>query len=125
MTDVVLVRRDGPIATVTLNRPDKLNALTKPMWQSLERIMPDLASAEDVRCVVLTGAGDRAFGPGADIGEFEAERADAGQARAYGKLMHRTFAAIGECRHPTLAMIKGLCVGGALELAMMCDIRIC
>src|SRR5258708_39204627 len=96
MSDVVLVAKDGPIATVTLNRPEKLNALNKPMWQRLGTIMDELSRDESVRCVVLTGAGEKAFGPGADIAEFEAERANAAQARAYGKLMHETMASVGE-----------------------------
>ncbi|MBI1778726.1 MAG: enoyl-CoA hydratase/isomerase family protein [Proteobacteria bacterium] len=125
MSDVVLVAKDGPIATVTLNRPEKLNALNKPMWEELGRIMGALSEEDGLRCVVITGAGEKAFGPGADIAEFEAERANAAQARAYGKLMHRTMASVADCRHPTVAMIKGICVGGGLEIALMCDLRIC
>ena len=124
--DLVLVEWTQPdIATVVLNRPEKLNALNKPMWIGLGEAMRDLSAKEEPRCVVLRGAGDKAFGPGADIAEFESERGDPEQARQYGAIMHDTMAAIGDCRHPTIALIKGLCVGGALELAIMCDLRIC
>ena len=69
------------------------------------------------------GAGDKAFAPGNDIAEFETERADVEQARAYGADMHRTLAAFEQCRHPLVAMIKGICVGGGLEIAANCDPR--
>jgi enoyl-CoA hydratase len=123
--DLVLVQRDGPIATVVLNRPEKLNALNKAMWRLAGEAMAALDADDTVRCVVLRGAGDKAMGPGADIAEFESERANAAQARDYGGLMHDTMHAIRDCRHPVIALIKGLCVGGALELALMCDMRIC
>jgi enoyl-CoA hydratase/carnithine racemase len=74
---------------------------------------------------VLRGAGRKAFSPGNDIAEFESERADASQARAYGAFMHRTLTAIARCRHPTVALIQGICVGGGLEIAASCDLRIC
>jgi len=119
------VERDGHVATVTLNRPDKLNAMTKPMWERLGEAMETLSGEDTLRCVVLRGAGGRAFSPGNDIGEFETERANADQARAYGKILHRTLGAIKSCRHPTLALIEGICVGGGLEIAACCDLRIC
>jgi enoyl-CoA hydratase len=121
----VLVERDGDIVTVVLNRPEKLNALNKAMWRRLGDVMAELDGDEAVRCVVLRGAGDKAMGPGADISEFETERSNSAQAAEYGALMHRSMHAIRDCRHPVIALIKGLCVGGALELALMCDMRIC
>ena len=122
--DVVVVERAGPIATVVLNRPQRLNALNKPMWRRLGEIMRELSADDVLRCVVLRGAGGKAFGPGADIQEFAETRADARQAKDYGRIMHETMYAIAECRHPTVALIQGLCVGGALELAIMCDLRV-
>jgi enoyl-CoA hydratase/carnithine racemase len=123
--DLILVERDGFIATVVLNRPDKLNALTKPMWQRLGDAMRTLSADDALRCVVLRGAGGKAFAPGNDIGEFATERANAAQARAYGEVMHGTLDAIAQCRHPTVALIEGICVGGGLEIAALCDLRIC
>src|SRR5262249_31951632 len=75
--------------------------------------------------VILRGAGDRAFGAGADIAEFEANRSTVEKARGYAKMVHGVIDALRGCRHPTIAMIKGLCVGGGLELAATCDLRIC
>lgn len=125
MSELVLVRRDGDIATVTLNRPDKLNALSKALWRAVGDAIAALDSEEGVRCIVLRGAGEKAFSPGADITEFPRERSNLDQARAYGEVMHATMARVAACRHPTIAMIRGVCVGGGLELATMCDLRIC
>ena len=124
-TDTILVERDGPIATVILNRPQKLNALTKPMWKRLGRVMEELSADDGLRCIVLRGAGEKSFAPGNDISEFETHRANPEQAKAYGEILHRTLGAIEDCRHPTVAMIHGICVGGGLEIAALCDLRIC
>ena len=125
MSDTILIQHDGALATVVLNRPEKLNALTKSMWQRLGEAIAGLSAQDDIRCIVLRGAGERAFAPGNDISEFASERANVEQARAYGTIMHRTLAAFEQCRHPTVAMIKGICVGGGLEIAANCDLRIC
>jgi enoyl-CoA hydratase len=121
----VLVTRDGEVATVTLNNPAKLNALNKPMWEALGAVMRELSADDALRCIVLRGAGDQAFAAGADISEFATERADVRQAKAYGALIHATMQAVARCKHPVIAMIKGACVGGGLEIAAMCDMRIC
>lgn len=121
---VLYAVKDG-IATVILNRPEKLNALDKAMWLGLGEAMQYADQDHDLGCVILRGAGEKAMGPGADIGEFETARANAQQAAEYGQIMHHTMAAIRDCQHPVIAQIHGLCVGGALELAIMCDMRIC
>ena len=112
--DQILMERDGPIVTVVLNRPEKLNALTKSMWKHVGEIFVSLSNDENVRCIVIRGAGDRAFSPGNDISEFETERSDFNKAREYGAIMRRGLAAIEACRHPIVAMIWGVCVGGGL-----------
>jgi enoyl-CoA hydratase/carnithine racemase len=122
--DIVLVARDQDIATVTLNRPEKLNAITLEMWRRLGAAMRALDKDKSVRCIVIRGAGTQAFAPGADIGEFNETRSSRKKAVAYGKIMHPALQAILTCRHPTIAMIHGLCVGGGLEIATMCDLRI-
>jgi len=125
MSDTVVVERCEDIATVVLDRPQKLNALTKNMWERLGDVMLGLAADDSLRCVVLRGAGERAFSPGNDISEFERERADTVQARAYGEVMRRTLDALAHCRHPVVALIHGVCVGGGLEIAAQCDLRVC
>jgi enoyl-CoA hydratase len=125
MTEDLLVRRDGAIVTLVLNRPQKLNAMTKPLWRRLGETLRALDRDESVRCIVLRGAGGKAFSPGNDISEFETERSNRAQAREYGKLMHETIAALRETDIPTIALIEGICVGGGLEIAGSCDLRIC
>ena len=125
MTETILLKRDGPIATVTLNRPHRLNALTRPMWERLGDVFLELGADSTLRCIVLRGAGEKAFAPGNDIAEFDTERSNVAQARAYGAIMHRTLRTIDECPLPTVALIQGICVGGGLEIAGLCDIRIC
>ena len=121
----IAVARDGAIATVVLNRPDKLNALTKSMWHDLGTAIGALSAVDDLRCIILRGAGEKAFSPGNDIGEFATERANKRQAIGYGEVMRATAEALAACRHPLVAQIHGICVGGGLEIAALCDLRIC
>ena len=125
MDDFILSTRDDTIATVTLNRPDKLNALTKPMWQRLGTLMRELSADDSLRCIVLRGAGGKSFAPGNDIAEFETERSNFEQGKAYGAVLHGALGALADCPHPTIALIEGICVGGGLEIAAVCDLRIC
>ena len=125
MAEPIIVTRDGSIATVALNNPERLNALNKPTWARLGEVMRELSADDTLRCVVLRGTGEKAFAAGADIAEFAGERADSKQARDYGELIHATMQSVAACKHPTVAMIKGACVGGGLEIAACCDLRIC
>jgi enoyl-CoA hydratase/carnithine racemase len=124
MAEPVIVSRDGVIATVALNNPERLNALNRAMWERLGAALRELSADDGLRCIVVRGAGDKAFAAGADIAEFAKERADAKQAKPYGNLIHETMQAVARCRHPTVAMIRGACVGGGLEIAAMCDLRV-
>ena len=125
MDTSIAVTREGSIATVLLNRPDKLNALTKPMWRALGAAIDALSADDTLRCVIVRGAGEKAFSPGNDIAEFATERANKAQAIEYGHVMHATARALAGCRHPLVAQIHGICVGGGLEIAALCDLRIC
>ena len=102
--DHVLVTRGGAhggIATVALNNPQRLNALNKPTWARLGEVMRELSADDSLRCIVLRGAGGKAFAAGADIAEFANERANARQAKTYGELIHATMQAVANCKHPT------------------------
>lgn len=121
----VRIARHDAIATVILDRPAKLNALTRPMWRALGAAFESLSADDSVRVIIVRGAGERAFSPGNDIKEFETERANKAQAVAYGHDMHHTAHQIAACRHPVVAQIHGICVGGGLEIAALADIRIC
>jgi enoyl-CoA hydratase len=125
MSEHIQVSRDGDIATVLLNRPAKLNALTRDMWRDLGAAIDMLSADPKLRCIVLRGAGEKAFSPGNDIGEFATQRANKAQAIEYGYAMHATARSLAACPIPLVAQIHGICVGGGLEIAALCDLRIC
>lgn len=128
MSDLVQVTRAGTIATIWLNRPERLNAMSLAMWDALSEVLTAVNADGDLRCLLLRGRpradGKVAFGAGADIAEFPAERANAAQAAAYAERMEAAVAALDESPHPSIAMLQGACVGGGLELALHCDLRI-
>jgi enoyl-CoA hydratase/carnithine racemase len=117
------VHVDGPVATLTLNRPEKRNAITVAMWEALPRVLAPLEADADVRVVVVRGAGQEAFASGADISEFERVRNGAAAARAYSARVAAAERALADFPKPTIAMIHGFCVGGGLEVALACDLR--
>jgi len=123
MNPDILCERDGDIATVTLFNPDKLNALNALMWRRLRETMAGLAADDSLRCVILRGEG-RTFAAGGDLEEFRTARANVDLALAYHEAVGEALAAIESCPHPTVAAILGACVGGGLEIACACDLRI-
>lgn len=119
----LLVETNGHIATVTINRPDKLNALNRAVIDELGKCMTQLNHDQNVRCVILTGAGEKAFVAGADISEFANFSVKEGKnlsAEGHRKL----FDLIEDMGTPVIAAINGFALGGGLELAMSCHIRI-
>ena len=125
MANTILIDRDNTTAVVTLNKPEKMNALNLEMWGGLAKAFQDLSADHSLRCIVLRGAGDKAFAAGADVAEFAAVRSNVEQARAFARITHTAMQAIATCPHPVIAMIHGACVGGGLEIASVCDMRIC
>ncbi len=121
--ETILLQIADHVATVTINRPDKRNALNHAMWRDLADIVAATASDTDVRVIVLRGAGSD-FSAGADIAEFEAVRRDSETARAYEAANSETFSAIRNAAVPTVASISGICFGGGFGIAAACDIRI-
>jgi len=116
---------DGEIATLTLNNPGKLNAIDLGMWLQLAENMAELAVDRDIRCIVLRGAGSDAFAAGGDLEEFLTARATLEQAVHYHEQVAVALNAIADCPQPTVALIQGACIGGGLEIAGACDLRIC
>ena len=98
---------------------------TRRCGRSSARRCSELGADDSLRCVVLRGAGDKAFAAGADIAEFKNERANSAQAKAYSRGGIGWMHAVTDCRHPTVALIQGACVGGGLLIASQCDLRIC
>jgi len=124
-TDKMLSRKDGGVGTVIFNNPERLNAVSLDMWEATKSILDGFAADNDIRVVVLTGAGGKAFVSGADISRFGSERANLEAARAYNAKSDAAYASVAEFPKPTIAMIRGYCIGGGLGLATCCDLRIC
>jgi len=125
MSGEILLERDGDIATVILSHPERLNALSLAMWEQLGAHARKLDKDMSLRCIVVRGAGDKAFAAGADIAAFQKERANSRQAKKYGARIGAAMQAFAACRHPVVALIQGACVGGGLLVASQADIRIC
>ena len=123
MTEDILLAVNGAVATVTLNRPQALNAMTDDMYHAIEATADDLASRSDVRVVVFRGAGERAFAAGADIVSFQTMRT-AEDVDSHEAAVERAFDAIEDLPQPTIAMIRGYATGGGAILAACCDLRI-
>lgn len=113
---------DG-VATITIDRPERKNAMTQAMWREMAALFANLAKDPSVRVVVLAGAGED-FCAGADITEFDAVRGTAEKARSYEADNSATFAAIRNCPVPTIAAIRGVCFGGGFGMAAACDLRL-
>jgi enoyl-CoA hydratase len=122
MPETLLVAHDGHVATVTVNRPDTLNALNAATIDELRQVLLDLRRAPDVRAVVLTGAGPKAFVAGADIKELAS--LDPISAKALAERGQHVFDLLEQLGKPSIAAINGFALGGGCELAMACTIRI-
>jgi enoyl-CoA hydratase len=120
-SSLVLRERRGPVEVLTLNRPDKRNALNTGLRQALVSALEEIAADASVRCIVLTGAGDKAFVAGADVTEFAGRDVAAQAATMLGRRVYDVVAAL---ERPLVAAINGVCLGGGLELALACDIRV-
>ncbi len=124
-TDKMLSRKEGGVGIVTFNNPERHNAVSLEMWEATTSILNAFAADNDVRVVVLTGAGGKAFVSGADISKFGSERNTIEAVRSYNTKTDATYASIADFPKPTIAMIRGYCIGGGLGLATSCDLRIC
>ncbi|HSL39311.1 MAG TPA: enoyl-CoA hydratase-related protein, partial [Desulforhopalus sp.] len=118
----IILTRGGGIATLTVNRPKSLNALNRETLEELLRCCRELAEDQEVRVVIITGAGEKAFIAGADISAMQP--LDALAARQFGRLGHQVMAAIENLPQPVIAAINGFALGGGCELALACDIRL-
>lgn len=122
MGDLVIVERRDVVRIFTFNRPDKLNALSTPMLEELERALEEAREDEATRVVILTGAGDRAFIAGADIGEYAEQTDEAFD--AFQRFCRRLFDAIDTFPDPVIAAVNGYALGGGFEIALCCDVLI-
>lgn len=122
-TDRILTSRDGAVGTITFNNPDRHNAMSLDMWRGAEAALKEMI-ADEVRVVVLTGAGEKAFVAGADISRFGEERKQADAVKEYNAAVKSFQTSLIEASVPTIARIGGYCIGGGLGIALGCDIRL-
>ena len=124
-TDKMLARKDGGVGYVIFNNPERHNAVSLEMWARTAEILNEFARDDEVRVVVITGAGGKSFVSGADISKFESERATLEATRRYNASVEKAYTGIQQFAKPTIAMIRGYCIGGGVGLAVCCDLRIC
>jgi enoyl-CoA hydratase/carnithine racemase len=118
-------RRDGAVGHLVFNNPAKLNAVSLDMWDAFTGILKDYEKDPEIRCVVVSGAGGKAFVSGADISKFESERANADAQVRYDAISRQGYEALYDFAKPTIAKITGYCIGGGMNLAACCDMRYC
>jgi enoyl-CoA hydratase/carnithine racemase len=125
MTEKIITEKSGEIARIIFNQPEKRNAVSLEMWQSVEAAVTRFAADPAVRILILAGAGGKAFVSGADISRFESERASEEAVAHYNASTKRVYDMVEAFPRPTIAQIDGFCVGGGVALALCCDLRIC
>jgi enoyl-CoA hydratase/carnithine racemase len=121
----MLSRKEGRVGYVIYNNVEKHNAVSLDMWEAAVAILDDYRNDPNITVVVVTGAGGKAFVSGADISKFEKERSDEAAVARYSAIVEKSYAAFHEFPKPTIAMIRGYCIGGGMGLATCCDIRVC
>jgi len=124
-TDRMLGEKDGPIGTLIFNNPARHNAVSTDMWAAASEILRDFIADDAIRVIVVTGAGGKAFVSGADISKFEDERANAEAEEVYHARTAEARAMLVSSPKPTIAKIRGYCIGGGVATALGCDMRIC
>jgi enoyl-CoA hydratase len=124
-TSKMIARKEGGIGWVIFNQPEKHNAVSYAMWTALPRIVSAFEADPEVRVIVLTGAGERAFVSGADISEFDQKRGSQDAIKLYDAAGDTAHAALAGALKPTISMIRGICYGGGVGIALVTDIRIC
>lgn len=124
-TTKMIARAEGGIGWMIFNQPEKHNAVSYEMWLAVPKIIAAFEADPAVRVIVLTGAGERAFVSGADISEFEKKRGSDEAIKVYDEAGNAAHAALNAALKPTIAMIRGICIGGGLAIALSTDLRIC
>jgi len=124
-TDKVVARQEGAVGHLMFNNPERRNAVSLDMWEAAAKILDGFARDSNVRVVVVSGAGGKAFVSGADISRFGDERATEEAIARYNAMVEKANTTFYEFPKPTIAMIRGYCIGGGVGLAVCCDLRIC
>lgn len=123
-TEKLLAQKDGAIGWITFNNPARHNAVSMSMWESVPKVLAAFEEDREIRVVILRGAGEKAFISGADISEFKEKRSSKDAAEAYNAAGDAAHRALQEFSKPTIALVRGYCIGGGCAVAIDCDIRI-
>jgi enoyl-CoA hydratase/carnithine racemase len=125
MTERMIVRKEGPLGWIVFNQPARHNAMSVDMWEALPRIVEAYESDPEIRVIIITGAGDKAFVSGADISQFGERRGTMEAVKEYNAIADHANDRLQSCSKPVIAMIRGYCIGGGLGIALGADIRVC
>jgi enoyl-CoA hydratase/carnithine racemase len=124
VTDKIIIRKEGPIGHLVFNNPDKLNAISLDMWEGMGKGVEQLEADPEVKVIVLSGTGDKAFVAGADVSKYEEERMGENAQEHYAQTGWKAMMAVYHCSKTTIAAINGYCYGGGISVAVCCDLRI-
>ena len=124
LTERLIVEKQGPVGWLVFNNPARRNAISVDMWEAIPPALDRFEADPEIRAIVLTGAGDKAFVSGADVSQFDQERSDAAGVQRYEEIAEGAQLRLQACERPVLAMIRGFCLGGGLNIALTCDLRI-
>ena len=125
MAGAIRAEKDGAIGWLVLDNPARLNALDSAMWRAIPPAVAQFDADPEVRVIVLRGEGDKAFAVGMDISEFETARTTPEQVAAFDRLIDEALHALQSSPKPVIAMIRGFCMGGGVEISLACDLRYC
>lgn len=124
ITDQIIAEKDGAIGRLTLNNPERRNAISFEMWQAIPVVLDEFNADEMIRVVLVSGAGGKAFSAGADVSQFESKRSSEDTTAEYNAAVLRAYEKLKTFEKPTIAKIEGYCLGGGLGLALCCDLRL-
>lgn len=125
MTERIIARKEGSLGRLIFNNPARHNAISLDMAETVPEVISEFEADPAIRVVIVSGAGERAFAAGSDISTFGEVRADPDRNKRYNEISERAYNAVYRCAKPTIAMIRGYCIGGGLDFAASCDLRLC
>ena len=124
LTEKIIARKEGAVGWLIFNNPERRNAVSVDMWEAIPKVFDEFEADPQIRVIVLAGSGDKAFVSGADISQFEKQRSSEDAVQRYEDLAEAAQARLQGCDKPLIAMIRGYCLGGGLNIAVLCDLRI-